>query len=270
MSAKLDAGAAAGLELGTRVIGYDDRDAILYAIAVGAKATELELVFERDLRVLPTFGLVHGLWACDEIGGRGFFSQATAVHGSQRLEVLAPLPAAGELELTGRVAAVWDKGSASVFDIEVECEYFRATYSVFAPGTGGWGGERGPRAARSPHTAPSFQGRVRTWPEQAALYRLTGDRHLIHIDPEAARAIGQPRPILHGLCTLAASARELAAMLGAHPCDLITLAGRFSSPVLPGDALTVESWDADEQGLTPFRVSCGDAVVVDAGLARFS
>ena len=36
-------------------MAYDERDAILYALAVGAKATELDLVFEDRLRVLPTF-----------------------------------------------------------------------------------------------------------------------------------------------------------------------------------------------------------------------
>ncbi len=269
MSTNLDAGAAAGLNLGSRTVEYHDRDAILYALAVGARATELELVFERELRVLPTFGLVHGLWACDVIGERGFFSQATAVHGSQLLEVLAPLPPSGTIELSGRVSAVWDKGTASIFDIEVACPYFRAVYSIFAPGMGGWGGERGPKTAQSPETRPSLVGQVQTWTEQAALYRLTGDRHLIHIDPGAARVIGQPRPILHGLCTLAAAVRELATMLGAEPWSLETLQGRFAAPVLPGEQLTVEAWDPDSSGLVPFRVSRGDVAVVDAGLVRF-
>src|SRR6185312_3432087 len=65
---------AAGLELGSRRVAYTDRDAILYALAVGAAAEDLDLVFERDLRVLPTCGLGLGLWACDELGDRGFFS----------------------------------------------------------------------------------------------------------------------------------------------------------------------------------------------------
>ncbi len=136
---------ALGLDLGRRVVSYDEDDAILYALAVGASADELDLVFERNLRVLPTFALPHCLWACDELGARGFFSSADALQAGQRLELLAPLPRSGTLELSGRVAAVWDKGSAAVFEVEVSCESFRALSTIFAPQRGGWGGERGPR-----------------------------------------------------------------------------------------------------------------------------
>src|SRR5579862_6964404 len=90
---------ALGLDLGTRRVVYTEADAILYALAVGARADELELVFERDLRVLPTFALPHGLWACDELGSRGFFSSATAVHGGQRFELRRTLPASGAFDL---------------------------------------------------------------------------------------------------------------------------------------------------------------------------
>src|SRR4051812_28045097 len=145
------------MELGTRSVTYTDREAILYALAVGAAAEDLDLVFERDLRVLPTFGLGLGLWACDELGGRGYFSSTDSLHAGQRLEVLGHLPKSGELELAGRVAQVWDKGSAAIFEIEVSCEYSRAVYSIFAPGRGGGGGGRGAPARRDPESAPAHR-----------------------------------------------------------------------------------------------------------------
>ena len=184
--------------------------------------------------------------------------------------MLAPLPASGELELSARVSAVWDKGSASVYEVEVACEQFRSVASVFAPGRGGWGGERGPSARRDPERPPRERARVATSREQAVLYRLTGDRHLIHVDPEAARAIGQPRPILHGLCTLGFAARELAGLLGAHPCDLVSLEARFAAPVLPGELLEVRAWEPLDDGLVPFSVASAEAVVLSGGVARFA
>ncbi len=67
------AGAWRGKDLGTRTVSYDERDAILYALSVGARATELDLVFEERLRVLPTFALTLAQWAPDELG-RGALS----------------------------------------------------------------------------------------------------------------------------------------------------------------------------------------------------
>jgi hypothetical protein len=260
---------AAGLELGTRRVSYTDGEAILYALAVGAAAEDLDLVFERDLRVLPTFGLGIGLWACDELGARDFFSSTNALHGGQRLEALAPLPPSGELELVARVADVWDKGSAALFDIEVTCEYFRAVYSIFAPGQGGWGGERGPSARRDPETPATRGTRLSTSREQAVLYRLTGDRHLIHVDPEAARAIGQPRPILHGLCTLGFAARSLPALFGRRPDEVAGLEARFAAAVIPGDPLELRAWEPLADGAVPFSVATPEAVALSGGLIRF-
>ena len=261
------AGKWRGQDLGTRTVRYDDRDAILYALAVGAQATDLDLVFEERLRVLPTFALTRAQWAPDALGEAGAFDVTTAVHGSQRLRIHRPLPKEGELELTARVAEVWDKGAAAVFEVVVECAYFAATWSIFAPGHGGFGGERGPSARRRPERAPDLEFTVDTSPEQAALYRLLGDRHHLHIDPEAAKAAGMPRPILHGLCTLAAVTLPLAGEAGAHPADLVALDGRFTAPVFPKDRLHVAGWQ-QEDGLL-FEAAVDGTTVISGGRAQF-
>ncbi|MGI9206504.1 MAG: MaoC/PaaZ C-terminal domain-containing protein, partial [Rhodococcus sp. (in: high G+C Gram-positive bacteria)] len=111
-----------GAELGTRTVTYDERDAILYALAVGARATDLDLVFEDRLRVLPTFALTLAQWAPDALGSLGAFDTKTALHGSQKLDVLSPLPKSGSITMTARVGEVWDKGRAAVFEVVVESE----------------------------------------------------------------------------------------------------------------------------------------------------
>lgn len=256
-----------GRDLGTRTARYDDRDAILYALAVGAAATDLDLVFEDRLRVLPTFALTRAQWAPDALGSAGAFDVTTAVHGAQRLRVRRPLPSSGELELTARVAEVWDKGAAAIFEVVVECEYFEATWSLFAPGRGGFHGDRGPSGRKRPDGPPDHEFGFDTSPGQAALYRLLGDRHAMHIDPEAARAAGMPRPFMHGLCTLAAVTLPLSGEIGAHPADLVALDGRFASPVFPGDRLQVIGWDDGDAVL--FEAAVGGTTVISGGRAQF-
>ncbi|NPC98627.1 MaoC/PaaZ C-terminal domain-containing protein [Nocardioides sp. zg-DK7169] len=254
-----------GRHLGDRTVGWTDRDPILFALAVGARPDQLDLVFEDRLRVLPPFALTLAQWAPDVLGSAGAFHVGTAVHGSQRLEVLAPLPAAGELTMSARVGEVWDKGGAAVFEVTVESDCFVATWSIFAPGCGGFGGDRGPSRPAARTDAPTW-GRDLPLAENAAvLYRLLGDRHHIHVDPEAAAGIGQPRPILHGLATLAASTLVAADRAGAHPADLTRLEGRFAAPVFPGETLAVSGWDDGA-----FEVASERGAVIDGGLAVFA
>ncbi|MEV0974322.1 MaoC/PaaZ C-terminal domain-containing protein [Microtetraspora glauca] len=268
-----NAGAWAGHSLGERTVAYDERDVILYALAVGAAATDLDLVFEERLRVLPTFALTQAQWAPDALGSLGAFDITTAVHGSQRLLVREPLPVSGELTMTARVADVWDKGSAAVFDVEVESAYFLATWSLFAPGRGGFGGDRGASRPKPRETPADLELEVRTASNQAALYRLLGDRHHMHIDPEAAKAAGMPRPFMHGLCTLAAVTLPLAAAAGAHPADLVELEGRFASPVFPGDRLDARGWTGGEAGqdgtTVHFEVTADGRTALSGGRAQF-
>lgn len=256
----------AGYDLGTRSVSYTEHDAILYAILVGAREHELDLVYERDLRVLPTYGLALGLWAVEAAGGLGAYDPMRSLHAAQRLTVHAPLPASGTLECAGRIAAVWDKGKAAVIDIAVTCPQFTATYSIFAPGYGGWGGDRGPSAPRS-EPVETWQRRYRTEERLAALYRLTGDRHPVHIDPATATEYGFARPILHGLCTLGIAVREVAIASAAHPGDLTELSVRLAAPVTPGDTVRVAGDTQDDR--VSFAAYVGDTAVLRDGVARF-
>ncbi|MFD7862518.1 MaoC/PaaZ C-terminal domain-containing protein [Streptomyces sp. NPDC057682] len=258
-----------GRALGSRTVSWAARDAVLYALAVGAPADRLDLVYEERLRVLPTFALTLAQWAPDALGALGAFDTTTAVHGSQHLVVREPLPPEGELTASARVARVRDKGSAAVFDVEVDCPAFTATWSIFAPGSGGFGGERGPSAPRRPDRPADRTATVVTDPRQAAFYRLLGDRHAMHIDPAAARAAGMDRPFLHGLCTLAATLLPLADLIGAHPADLRELDARFAAPVFPGDRLDARAWHDPQDGALLFEASAGDRTALSGGRVRF-
>ncbi len=256
-----------GYALGDKTVHYDDRDAMLYALAVGARSTELDLVYERQLRVLPTYACALGTWAVEAAGELGAYDRQRSLHAAQTLHVHRPMPAGGRIETAGRVTGVWDKGKAALVEIETTSDAFTASYAIFLPGLGGWGGERGPSPSQlEPVEQGGWTGQFTTSPDQAALYRLTGDRHPIHIDTEVARANGFDRPILHGLCTLGIVAREIAAAAGAHPADLVHLEARLSAPVMPGDTIDIE---ASGDGPLRFEATVAGIAVLKGGRAEF-
>ena len=105
--------------------------------------------------------------------------------------------------------------------------------------------------------------------DQALVYRLNGDRNPLHSDPSFAKMGGFDQPILHGLCTYGFTGRALLHSLCGGDSDKFRhIEGRFASPVLPGEALTVRIWKT-ANGEAVYTTSVGDRVVLDQGLVRF-
>jgi acyl dehydratase len=120
-----------------------------------------------------------------------------------------------------------------------------ATQTTFCRGDGGFGGP--PREAPPVHTlperAPDHVCDLATRPETALIYRLSGDPNPLHVDPAVAQAAGFPRPILHGLATFGVAGHAILKTLGGYdPARLTAIAGRFSSPVFPGETIRTEMW----------------------------
>jgi acyl dehydratase len=253
------------------------RDAVLYALGVGAGEGELEFTTEKNQHVLPTFGVIVGMGGLpfDKIGK---FNFAMLVHGEQALEVHAPLPPNGKLINKGRVAGIYDKGKGAlvVFETEsrdAESGELRLTnrMSAFIRGEGGFGGERGPAGAefQVPPRKPDHEVSYATRPDQALLYRLSGDLNPLHSDPDIAKIAGFPKPILHGLCTYGFTGRALLHTLcGSDPARFKAMEGRFSKPVFPGETLTVRMWVDGASALFQTVNPAGD-VVLDQGRFRF-
>lgn len=257
-----------GYDLGCHEIGWSERDAILYALACGAKADELDLIYERDLRPLPGMVAALGLWAVERCGDLGVYDRKKSLHVSQRIVVHRPLARNATLTTHGRVTAVWDKGKVTIVEIEVACDLFTASYSIFLPGMGGWGGPQPPATEKIETPVLESVGEYQTSPEQAVLYRLTGDLHPVHVDAAVARGYGFERPILHGLCTLGIALRLLGKVSNRHPAELQTATARLSAPVLPGDLLTLRA--AKIADGYAFDVAVGDRQVLKDGFASFA
>ena len=199
------------------------------------------------------------------------------VHGEQGIELLDEIPPDGEIESTGRIAAIWDKGNAAVIETESEAvsvatgkPLLKTRSMLFCRGEGGWGGDRGPsEKVAFPDAEPTHQVTYVTREDQALTYRLSGDRNPLHSDPSFASMGGFDKPILHGLCTYGFTGRALLSELcGNDPSKFRSMNARFSKPVIPGDTLTVSMWVDGSNAL--FRTTNQDGdVVIDQGVCTF-
>lgn len=270
-----------GREFGPSEVRWDARDAMLYALGVGAGQSdpfqELQFTTENTagvaLRVLPTYAVVITQNAGAKIDF-GPIDRTKLVHAEQGFELHRPLPLEGRVHVTTRITGIYDKGSgalacteSTVVDAERGDTLITARSSVFIRGEGGFGGEKGPAGpAKVPDRAPDFDQTVTTRADQALLYRLSGDRNPLHSDPAFAARGGFAKPILHGMCTYGITGRLLLnAFCDADPDRLRSMHGRFTRPVLPGDTLRVQGWR--EAGAIRFRTlgASGDPVL-DNGL----
>lgn len=233
---------------------YGWRDAVVYALGVGATADEeLDYLYEgRGPKVLPTYCTIPTFAAFDALVDRVGCDRRGMVHHSQQAELFKPLRPNARLRVMGRVSALYDlkRLAMSVFTIEAFDEddalITRGEVTLVLRNDGGFGGARPPKSERItlPEREPDFETREAIPPSQALLYRLSGDYNPLHADPEFASEVGFDQPILHGLCTYGYAGRALLrGVCAGDPERLATFRGQFSKPVFPGDTLIVRSWN---------------------------
>jgi acyl dehydratase len=276
-----------GKETGPHERSWQSRHTLLYAIGVGAGASDPCAAFELpyttensigvEQRVLPTYAVMIGGAPVDyrSIGELNF---ANLVHGEQSIRLHSPIPVSGVVRNTGKVTGIYDKGSGMVVAsksisvlVETGEPLITTTSSVFIRGAG-WGGDRGPSGARNvpPDRAPDHSVTYQTRIDQALIYRLSGDRNPLHSDPEFAKLAGFPRPILHGLCTFGFTGRALLHSLAASDDRRFTgMEARFARPVFPGQSLTVKVWQTGPGEAVYITENDHGEVVISEGRATF-
>lgn len=268
------------LTSGPAEIAYTEQDAIIYALGVGAGLDELgeddlRLVYEKDLRVLPTF-VTTLLDGSGDLFDRAEIDFRKVVHSEQRLRIHAPLPPAGRVRSAGRVLGVSDKGAEKGAVVYAEHMIANAetgepcatvVLTLYCRGDGGFGGpNEDPFPIHAiPQRAPDKERRQHVPANQAALYRYAiKDANPLHIDPAVAKSVGFEQPLLHGLCTYGLAARAIMKdWCGNDPVRIRSFDVRFAAPFFPGETLVTRSWkdgsvisfecEVAERGATIFR-----------------
>ncbi|HEY4066060.1 MAG TPA: MaoC/PaaZ C-terminal domain-containing protein [Burkholderiaceae bacterium] len=268
---------------------YTSKDSILYALGLGIGSDpldpkQLRFTYEKDLVALPTMVAVlasPGSWMRERTElGINFFK---LVHGEQGLTLHAPLPAAATLIGRSRVTRIVDKGEGKGAVLHVEKELTdeasgqliaTSEQVLFLRGDGGFSSGGGgdapaPAPAAMPEGAPDLTIEMPTRADAALLYRLSGDVNPLHVDPEFAAKAGFPKPILHGLATYGMACHGVVR----HFCDydptrLSSIRARLSSPVYPGETLSLDFWRVGTQEIAfRARVPARDVVVLTNGRA---
>jgi acyl dehydratase len=257
-------------DFGSIVQTYTERDSMLYALGLGIGADavdggQLQYVYEKDLRTVPTMATVlgsPGFWWRDTRTGVDWVK---LVHGEQAIRVFKPLPTTATVVAHNRVMSITDKGAGrgaiAVIKREIRDQssgelLAEVVHGSFLRGDGGYSEASGggpapsdpgpPALPAPPESAAHLEVEFATLEQQALIYRLSGDYNPLHADPDVARAAGFNRPILHGLCTYGMAAHAvLRAVTGYDASRIRSFAVRFTAPVIPGETIRFQLWERD-------------------------
>jgi acyl dehydratase len=235
---------------------WTERETMLYALGIGMCADpmneqELPFVYERNLKAVPTLASVVA-WGAGP--GNMNINYLMVVDGERTITFHKPMPGSGNIVAESRVLGAWDKGKDKGAVITNETvlrekatgdKLVTLVGSTFARGDGGFGGPS--EGQPPPHEVPKRPADrtvdIATLPNQALIYRLSGDRNPLHSDPEIAKRAGFPRPILHGMCTYGITCRAVLQTYAEYDSNRFKSHGaRFSAPVFPGETITVDLW----------------------------
>lgn len=253
----IDVEKAMAAKLPTETLSWTEDQVILYHLGVGAGAPctdpgELAYTYETRLKVLPSFAVIPvGKALMSVMGVDGLeFNPALLLHGEQEIEVYGPIPTAASAVNSARIAGIYDKGKAALLVLETETKdvsgkpLFTNRFSLFLRGEGGFGGASGPKQRiETPDRAPDAVVESPTLPQQALIYRLSGDKNPLHCDPDFAAFGGFEKPILHGLCTYGIACKAAVdRLLDGDVSQVAKYQARFRGVVYPGETIVTSMW----------------------------
>jgi NAD(P)-dependent dehydrogenase (short-subunit alcohol dehydrogenase family)/acyl dehydratase/putative sterol carrier protein len=267
---------AIGKKIGPFTKDYTWKDPVLYALGVGAGFSDLEYCYEKDLKVLPSYGITTMYDFMPQIAATSNVNLAGILHGEQELIFHNPIPPEGTLTTEGAITNYYDKGEKKGALIVAEFntyhsngkKLFTSIVTVFSRLDGGFGGENAPAKTLSfPERDPDFIVEGKPSEDQPLVYRLSGDVFQLHVDQEFAEMAGFDKPIMHGLCTHGYACRALIqSLVPGEPEKVRLMDCRFKRPLYPGMPIKTVIWKT-EDGQALWKVINADTkeIVIDNG-----
>lgn len=250
-----------GTKVGPFEFPFTWKDVVLYALGVGAGEDQSEecFVYEKNLKVLPTFGAIPQPVSPISLPKRTVSDVKGMLHMENELIIHKTLdPRGGKLFYETAMEKLYDrgpgKGAKMVIRTDVYDELGDLVYenhdALFSRADGGWGGEMPPRNENNmPDREPDIVDHAVPPVTQPMLYRL-GSRDLfpLHIDRAFAEASGFERPIMHGLCTYGYACRmSIKKLFPGEPERLRRINACFMKSLYPGDPICLQLWITGEK-----------------------
>ena len=265
-------------------ISYSDKDSILYSLGVGLgndpmNMAELKYVYENSQVALPS--MATNFQYHSPLLLKANINFILVVHGEQKLSFTNPLPVSGDFISNAKVIGCYDKGAGKGAIIEVETtinqkkdntEICKLVSTTFARGDGGFGGPESPKnEIFKLEGEPDFVHEIKTKPDQALIFRLSGDYNPLHSDPNFAKTAGFEKPILHGMCTYGIACRSVVeSVCEGDAKRLKKFDCRFSSPVYPGETIVTEMWKNGSKVYYQSKVKERDKIVIKNGVSEIT
>lgn len=256
----IDVGKVLGARLPDLESSWDETAVILYHLGIGAgdpptSETELSYCYEPHLKVLPSFATIPPFGAMAHVPGLDGIdlNPMKLLHGEHEIEIHRQLPVAATVKTVSRITGVHDKGKGALIVVESISSdqagpLFTNRASLYARGEGGFDPNGSGQAAsevetNAPDRPADMVVEARTIPQQALLYRLSGDRNPLHADPAFAALGGFERPILHGLCSFGMVCKAVVDhALEGRAGSIAEYRARFAGIVFPGETLVISMW----------------------------
>ncbi len=245
-----------GEKVGPFTKEYEPKDAILYALGVGAGFRDLEYCYEKDLKVLPSFSIASIFDTMAEFAIKAEVNLAGILHGEQDLIFHNPFPTEGTITTKGLIDKIYDKGKDKGALVIGRSDtvhsngdkLFTSIFSLFCRLDGGFDGEKSVKTEfKFPNREPDFIVEDTPLAGQPLIYRLSGDVFPLHADPAFAKASGFEKPIMHGLCTHGFACRALLSQLiPGEPAKARRMKCRFSKTLYPGEPIETLIWKIEE------------------------
>ena len=279
-----------GFTSGEEEFSYTWRDLAIYAVGVGASENDLQYQYEKNLKAIPTFGVVpywgtFGIVPRRDMPSNACFTlnldRTNSLHLAHKLIVHKPLnPNGAHLTIEDTITEIFDRNGKSAvirselvgYDEDGEKVFTNVGDSMF----GAYLATGSPAYPRPEKLIPEREADIVVTsymaPNQHLLYRLAGDTNTVHVDPEFAQSIGFKGAFMQGLCAYGYVCRmAIDAICPDEPEKFASIEAQMRTIAFPDTKVELHLWKVDDKR-SSFRLTNAETgqAILDSGLIEWN